>query len=381
MNRNLIFIAFALFTWGIGEGMFINFQPIYLEELGSNPQQVGFFLSLFGAAMAITHIPAGYLADRFGRRPLLVTAWALGLASAIVMAAANTLPWFVVGMVMYGLTAFVSSPLASYMAAARGQWSVVKTLSLTSATYNFGMALGPLVGGWIGEHYGLRASYYVVSALFAASTVIMFQIENQPIEHHDVTVSRFNMLSNPRLLVLLVVVGFAVFSMHISQPLTPNYLANVRNFEFTDTGLIFSVGALGNAVLNVLLGRLNPRKAFPIAQGFVALFVLFVWNGTGIGWFLAGYFLLGGFRASRPLTSSLARELVQESQMGLTFGILETVNAIIFIVTPTLAGFLFTLDPSLPYPLSLGLLVCSVLATLILLPRIFAAPQKEHTHA
>lgn len=380
MNRSLIFIALALFTWGIGEGMFANFQPIYLMELGSNPQQIGFILSLFGVAMAITHIPAGYLADKFGRRPLLVIAWAMGFASAVVMAAARTLPWFVVGMLMYGLTAFVSSPLSSYVAAARGKWSITQTLSLTSAMFNLGMALGPLAGGWIGEHYGLRASYYFVSVLFAISTVIMFQIENQPIEHHDVNISRFNVLSNPRLLVFLGMVGFAMFAMYLAQPLTPNYLTNVRNFEFTDAGLIFTAGALGNAILNLLLGRLNPRKAFPIAQGLVALFVLLVWNGTSLGWFIAGYFLLGGFRASRPLTSSQARELVNESQMGLTFGILETVSAIIFIITPTLAGFLFTRDPNLPYPLSLGLIAASILATIILLPRIFSAP-KENPNA
>jgi len=381
LNRNLPYIALALFTWGIGEGMFINFQPIYLRELGSSPQQIGFILSLFGAAMAVTHIPAGYFADRFGRRPLLTLAWFLGLVSAIIMAAADSLPWFVTGMVMYGLTAFVSSPLSSYMTAARGQWSVVKTLSLTSAMFSFGMALGPLAGGWIGERYGLRASYYFVSAVFAVSNVIMFQIEDQPVEHHDVNVSRFNMLSNPRLLTFLAVVGFAVFAMYLAQPLTPNYLTDVRGFEFTDAGLIFTAGALGNAAINIFLGRLNSRAAFPLAQGLVALFVLFVWNGASLGWFLAGYFLLGGFRASRPLTSAQARELVPESQIGLTFGIFETVNAIIFIVTPTLAGFLFTRDPSLPYPFALGLLAASILATLVLLPRVFAAPAKEESHA
>lgn len=380
MNRNLIFIALALFTWGIGEGMFANFQPIYLKQLGSDPQQIGYILSLFGVAMAITHIPAGYLADRFGRRPLLVIAWAMGLASALVMAAARSLPWFVAGMLMYGLTAFVSSPLSSYVAAARGKWTMTQTLTLTSATFNLGMALGPLAGGWIGEHYGLRASYYFVSVLFAVSTVIMFQIEDQPIEHHDVNTSRFNVLANKRLLFFLCIIGFAGFSMYLAQPLTPNYLTDVRGFTFTDAGVIFTAGALGNAIINIILGRINPRIAYPIAQASVALFVLLVWNGTGLGWFVAGYFLLGGFRAARPLVSAQSRELVQESQMGLTFGILETVSAVIFILTPILAGFLFVRDPSLPYPLSLGLIAVSIVATLILIPRIFSAP-KEEPHA
>ena len=44
MNRNLLFVAIALLTWGFGEGLFFNFQPIYLKSLGSSEQQIGFIL-------------------------------------------------------------------------------------------------------------------------------------------------------------------------------------------------------------------------------------------------------------------------------------------------------------------------------------------------
>ena len=84
MNRNLVFIALALFTWGMGESMFINFQPIYLAQLGSDPQQIGLILGAVGLTMAVTHMPAGHLADRIGRRPLLVAAWSIGFAAAVV---------------------------------------------------------------------------------------------------------------------------------------------------------------------------------------------------------------------------------------------------------------------------------------------------------
>ncbi len=143
MSRDLIFLVIALFTWGMGEGMFINFTTIYMEQLGSTPQQIGVILGVWGACMAITHIPAGRLADRIGRRPLLILAWALGLVAAVIMALAHDLPWFVTGLLLYGLTAFVSSPLSSYVTAASGKWSVAQTLSLIMASYSFGMALGP----------------------------------------------------------------------------------------------------------------------------------------------------------------------------------------------------------------------------------------------
>jgi len=71
MNPSLLWLAAALFTWGIGEGMFFYFQPIYLAQLGANPVQIGAILGAAGVAMMLAHITAGALTDKIGARPLL----------------------------------------------------------------------------------------------------------------------------------------------------------------------------------------------------------------------------------------------------------------------------------------------------------------------
>ena len=231
MNRNLLFVALALFTWGFGEGLFFNFQPIYLKSLGSNEQQIGLILGAFGVAMAVTHIPAGRLADKFGRRPLMLSAWLMGLISTIVMASARTLPLFVAGMLAYGLTAFVASPLSSYVTAARGKWSVGTALSLTTATFSMGMVLGPVTGGWIGDHYGMRMSYWVSAVVFFISCLLLVFIQSQPIDHHDHESPPPSLFANRRLIGFFGVMAFAVFAMYLAQPLTPNFIKDVRNFS------------------------------------------------------------------------------------------------------------------------------------------------------
>jgi len=146
MNRNLLFVAIALFTWGIGEGAFFHFQPIYLEELGASPIEIGSILSAVGMAMTIVHIPAGHLADRIGRRKMLWAAWLFGSTATWVMALARSLPMVIFGMILYALTAFVMSPLNSYVTAARGKWSVARAITLISASFNAGAIVGPLLG-------------------------------------------------------------------------------------------------------------------------------------------------------------------------------------------------------------------------------------------
>jgi MFS family permease len=188
-------------------------------------------LGAFGFSMAVTHIPAGRLADKLGRRPLLVAAWVLGLVSTVIMGFALALPLFLVGLFGYGLTAFVSSPLSSYVTAARGKLPIGTVLSLTTATFALGMVLGPVTGGWIGDNYGMRTSFVVAAAMFVLSNVFIFFIEKQPLDQHDPQTPPQTLKSNRRFLILLGVMAFAIFSMYLAQPLTPNFLEGVRGLS------------------------------------------------------------------------------------------------------------------------------------------------------
>ena len=370
LNRNLFFVAAALFLWGFGEGMFFNFVPIYLDiQFALSKYQIGLILGAFGFFMAITHIPAGRLADKVGRRPLLIGAWMLGLISTLTMGIALTLPLFLIGLFAYGLTAFVSSPLASYVTAARGKWPVGTVLSLTTATFGMGMVLGPVTSGWIGDNYGMRMSFYVAAVVFVFSNAFMFFIEGQPVDHHDPDFPPPGLRSNKRFITLMAVLALAIFSMYIAQPLTPNFLEGVRGLSLSQTGLIFTIGALGNSLMAITFSRVNPRNGFLAAQALVILFAFLIWKGTGMPFFALGYFLLGGFRAGRPMAMAQARELVHESQMGITYGVMETVSAIITIVTPPIAGLLFEIDPFIVYPISIGMVAISIVLSSIYLPR------------
>jgi MFS family permease len=378
LNRNLPFIASALLLWGFGEGMFFNFVPIYLDnQFHLTEYQIGLVLGAFGLSMAVTHIPAGRLADRVGRRPLLLIAWILGLVSSLTMGVALTLPLYLAGLFAYGLTAFVSSPLSSYMTAARGNWQVSTVLSLTTATFGMGMVLGPITGGWIGDHYGMRMNYLIAAGLFVFSTFMLFFIQAQPIDHQDPKSPPPRLLNNKPFLSLVAVITFAIFAMYLAQPLTPNFLEGVRGLSLSETGIIFTAGALGNSLMAILFSRVPPQRGFLFAQMLVILFAILIWKGSSLPVFMLGYFLLGGFRAGRAMAWAQARELVHDSQMGMTYGVLETISAIIFIFTPPFAGILFERDPIIVYPLAIGLLLISIFVTYEFLPRAVSSASRS----
>ncbi len=364
MNRDLVRIAIALFTWGVGEGMFLNFQPIYLRELGANPVQIGSILGAAGLAMMLAHIPAGHLADRLGRRPVLRAAWMIGLVAAAIMALATSLPLFVSGLLLYNLTAFVTSPLDSYMTAARGSWTVGRALTLITATFNAGFVLGPWLGGWLAGLLGLRVIYWLATGLFLISTLVVYWIHPQPRDHQDPATPPVQLWSNVRYLSFLLIAFLATFAMYLPQPLTPLFLQQERGLSLVEIGLLGTLGGLGNVLLSLILGHLDARHGFLIGQLSVGAFALLIWLMPGMIWFGLGYILLGGYRASRALTSAQVRPLLHPSQMGLAYGLTYTAAGLALALTPLVAGFLYARRPELIYPFTLVFLGFSLMSSL-----------------
>jgi predicted MFS family arabinose efflux permease len=370
MSRDLILVALALVTWGTGEGMFLYFEPIYLEQLGADPLAIGSILGGVGVAMAISYLPAGFLSDRYGRQPMLRLAWLIGMAATWIMALANSLNLFVAGIALYGFTSFVVVPLNSYITQARGKWSVARTITLISASFNLGVIIGPLIGGWVGETYGLKRTFLVAACLFIVSTGLIYFIRPQPIENAEnrTPAQVWRGLLNRRYMQFLLVIFFVTFSIYLPQPLSQNYLLNERGLDLTQIGQLISIRSLGIVLLSLLLGQLNPRRGYLLAQLGMAAFSLLLWRGTSLPWYMVGYFLLGSYQTARSLTIAQGRSLVQTDNIGVGYGLLETAMTSAIILAPPLAGLLYQFNPPLIYSTSLILIAAALVVTKFLSP-------------
>jgi hypothetical protein len=157
--------------------------------------------------------------------------------------------------------------------------------------------------------------------------------------------------------------------VYLPQPLTPNFLENQRGLSLTQIGTLGSIGGAGNTTFNFLLGMLEARTGFLLGQVGVALYALLLWKGTGFGWFAIAYFMLGGFRALRGLGVAQVRPLVHQSQMGLAYGIAETIGASTTLLIPPIAGYLYSLNPYMVYPVGLIAIATGFIISLIFTPR------------
>ncbi|HEY42393.1 MAG TPA: MFS transporter [Anaerolineae bacterium] len=380
MTRDLRLIGIALLCWGMGEGLFAYLLPLYLEQLGADPVQIGVVFGIAAVSMTITHIPAGALSDRIGRKRVMTAGWISGLLSTIVMYLAPNLLFFVIGMVLYHLTFFVIAPLNSYITAARGKWTVARALTTMSAMFNVGSIVGAFLGGTIGELLGLRSVFGLATIPILISTMIALLLKRQPIEVPKKAGRYQAVLSNIALGRFLGLASIVLFGMYLSWPLTPNFLQNVRHVTLREIGTLGSINALGLVLLNLSIGRLVASRGFVISQLLVGASTLLLWQGTGMPLFALGYFLAGGFRITRSLTVAQAEGLVSRENLGLVYGISETVMGLIYIIAPPIAGLLYQVSPTAPFPVSLGIIGGSLFLTMRFLPRLkpSATPVEDH---
>jgi MFS family permease len=369
MSRDLILLSISMMAWGVGEGMFFIFLPLYLQQLGAVPVAIGLILSAAGIMMTVAHIPAGHLSDRIGRKPLLLVAWITATVAAFVMALAPALPLFVFGFLLYNLTAFVSSPLNSYVTAARNKLTVTRAITMVSAIYNSGVFIGSFLGGQVGQRFGLQTSYFISGGIFFISLIILLFIKSQAVEKHDPQQEGNNKFVDLRFIKFLSVIFLAGFSMYLAQPLSSNYLQNQKGLSLESIGVLGSISSLGIVILNLVIGNINPYIGYILVQLSVATYALILWRATGFAWLCVGYFLMSGYRTSLVLATALTKNLVHQSRMGLAYGMTATISSSSAILAPALAGILYQIQPPLMYIVAFCMIIVSMLLSTRFIPK------------
>jgi MFS family permease len=361
IQRDLAIVAISAFIWGLGEGLFIFFLPLTLQRWNTDAVQIGAVLSMIGVTMAVVQVPAGYFSDRFGARPLIFASLILGIASAIVMVAARSLPLFVAGLLAYGCTSFISAPMNSYVTSLRGGWTVQRAVTFRASAFQVGAIAGPMLGGWIANTAGLSIVFRYSAGFFLVSTLVM-SLARRPsvLEHQEASIHLVSPIANPRFLGFLAVVFFTIIAMSVPQQLTSLFLQNVHHISIQQIGTMGTIASIGTAIIMFSLGNLRVSTGMLIGQLLLAGFALLMWQGQSAIAYFVGYFFVGGYQLYRFMALAFSRSLVKVGDTGLAYGLVETGNALAVVVAPLAAGFLYNYRPEAVYVASLGALAITV---------------------
>ncbi|GAA2140116.1 MFS transporter [Actinomadura napierensis] len=137
------------------DGTIINVAlPTLSDELGATSAQLQWIGGGYLLALSVGMLPAGLLGDRFGHRRLLMGGIALfGLASA-AGALAGTAGQVIAARAVLGLGAAMITPLSmAILPRVFGKDELPRAIGVWTAATAVGMPIGPLVGGWLLDHF------------------------------------------------------------------------------------------------------------------------------------------------------------------------------------------------------------------------------------
>jgi MFS family permease len=97
-------------------GLFIILPifALYAEHLpgGESPLLIGVALGAYGLTQAILQIPAGWLSDHYGRKPVIYAGLILFAVGSLVAASADNIYWIIAGRIIQGAGAINAAVMA-----------------------------------------------------------------------------------------------------------------------------------------------------------------------------------------------------------------------------------------------------------------------------
>ncbi|MFV8782084.1 MDR family MFS transporter [Microbulbifer sp. SA54] len=156
-----------------GRGTYFMVWPflsiLLYEKFGLSASEIGVVLSLSAVGAALLGFYVGALSDRFGRRNVLLLGTGINSCAFALMAFAETLPYFVVAIVLCSVGRAIWEPPAGALFGDLISNISTRELALQFRYFlvNVGAALGPIVGVWAGlsaqqSTFGLTALSYVL---------------------------------------------------------------------------------------------------------------------------------------------------------------------------------------------------------------------------
>ncbi len=183
-RRAFAVLWFGQFSAIAGLTVVVPLLPFYLAGLGVPEQDVAWWTGMSLAAPSITQLIAaplwGMVADRFGRKAMVVRAHA-GLALALgLMALADTPGEFLAYRLLQGVCGGVvgaTATFASSLAPVRRRGRVVGGLY---GAISAGSLLGPLLGGLLASGLGFGVLFGTVAGLLTVSSLLALILLREP---------------------------------------------------------------------------------------------------------------------------------------------------------------------------------------------------------
>jgi MFS family permease len=365
-NRTVLALSMARLGDAVGNSILFVVIPLYVAKLPAPsfpiPETVlvGLLISLYGLTNALLQPFVGAWIDRVSRRKPFIQA-------GLVLMAVGTLAFLFAGRFsalllirsLQGIGVALTIPASlALMASATEKRTRGGSMGVYTSMRMVGLAIGPLIGGFLHDHVGFNAAFYTGAAfIFLGLILVHFWVRETPDEGRARTTGAFRVLDRQLLTGGIIGLAIATFLMASSFSMM-SALENQFNQRLGQGalgfGLAFSALMVSRLVAQVPLGWLSDRIGRkPLIIGGLILMA----PATVLLGLAATTLQLTGFRVFQGVASAaiaapafaLAADLSRSGGEGRQLSIVTTGFGLGIAVGPLIAGVLGALVFELPF--------------------------------
>jgi len=349
-------LMFTSLTLIMGMSLSSAFLPIFANELDPSGVLVGFVVSAWFFSRIFTELPSGVLADRFGRRKLLMGGLVISAVGAFICSIADFIYPLIIGRAIWGLgtalffmgnTALILELFKSTM---RG-----RALGVFQGIEFTGSFIGAPIGAFMAEIIGYKRVFSLAFMLILCSFSVAFiskglrQMGNKKIEGQSLSLKKtFSSLRSLSLIAICInSLSRSLIAMGAISTILPLYLNHQLGISVELIGVVMSLRTAGIIVATMTSGYLSDifgRKPMIMLGILMEICSLYLYTlPSSFEMFLPVGFL-GGFGGGMTLTSLivLLSEAVPAKFRGGAIGMYRTFMDIGGFIGPPLFMILFS---------------------------------------
>jgi len=379
ISRDFSILMLSLAVVSLGFGILSPIMPKFAEQnLNMDAAQLGTTYSLFAVSFALGMIPAGYLADRVGRKPMIMAGTLTFALTTYALVLISTSWQFAILRVLEGLGAALVTPAAFALTidlVPPGKRGIAMGAEGTAQLLGgFG---GPAVGGILAGQVGFYYPFYIAAGLAAVCAGVVFLIREPGTHIADEKSSVLAMFGawkrNFQQNKALAAVTTRGFVMGIVQGLWNLglilYWYDRLKMTETDVGIAVSIELLAMLLATLPFGAMSDkhgRRPFILIGGalMVGGLLLNVWVREIWQVFVLSAIAGFGGAMSNPSVGAMLADVMLPAERGRVMGAYQMIQGFGNIVGFFALGYIYeVVSPEAP------IILCSIalaLATLII---------------
>jgi DHA1 family multidrug resistance protein-like MFS transporter len=324
--------------------------PQYALSFSISVALTGWAISSFALARMVTDVPAGFLADRFSRKRIMVAGLVLIFLSSIFSGMASNYLWLILGRVIQGIGSalYVTASTTWVAQISTGEYRG-RFMSLYSGIIFAATSFGPAIGGYSAVHFGLSAPFFVYGGFAILGLLATIPLKEM-MDYDHKTRSMVSIkdipsvfMNGPFLLVSLSVLALFFLRSGVRSTLIPLYASLNLSLSEDQIGILLTVAAVVTSLLAYPSGWLSDRigRRWPIMSCLFlsALSVVLIPLQTNlIG--LVPIMVLYGFATG--LQGSIAAwpaDIAPEGKLGTAMGIYRVIGDIGMFLGPITVSY------------------------------------------